>query len=174
MKRSVRVLLTLSIITACIFAIVVYSFYFNIHMMLQPLNKSANYSNSTPYEFSITSASCSIGSLANSDVTITINISNLGTESTPDYCNVALTLINTKSNQPTMIGVTTDTRFWSPNSITAVPVTFNVSDIGTGNYGMYLSVLNNDGSTVEFNNSLRQTKNGYYLGTISILRLFQK
>ncbi|MCR4694879.1 MAG: DUF4832 domain-containing protein [Pseudobutyrivibrio sp.] len=172
MRKSIKIILVITLITAITAFVLFYLFYFRVHMLLQSFDPASDYPKDLPYRYSITSASCSVDSWKAPTATLYLNVSNSGEENYRNYCNMSLVLVDVKTGEPVMFGIDSDIRDWEAKSITTIPIQIDTKYLDFTSYNMYLSILDSStGDSLPLNNSLRQNKNGYYLGVISISRL---
>ena len=173
-KKLIKLFVTTSILALIVICFLVYFNYYKIHFLFQPFTTNPEYDSAgTSYSYQITSIDFEMSSWEESSGTFYINILNTGLESMPNYCDVALTLVSEKTNEPIMIAINTDSSTWNSGT-TTLEVPVDLRDVGFGYYSMYLRIWNDDAAE-EFtlNNSLRIEREGYYLGTMSIQHIFQ-
>ena len=171
-KKLLTFIIITTLLAGLVMGLLVHFTYYRLHMMAQPYFTALDYDTSQQdgaYDLTITNAYVEAGSWQASDATIYIDICNQGTASVSSFCDLSVTLVNVSGDAPTTFAVDADIRDCAPGQTITLAAPINLRKLGFGQYSLYFKAWNDKTTSVlPLDNNLKQTRDGYFLGTLSV------
>ena len=121
------------------------------------------------YRFCISDAKARFNTWKDKKVSIQITLNNQGFSNAYHPFDTSILLKNTETDELITLPVNQDSRFWNPGESVKITKKIDIKKLEKGSYKVYFLMMDSDtGESIRLGNDLKQTSNGYLLGTIKV------